>query len=69
MQVVPASELDAKAFNHRWQAADVLSVDEADWMKIVGPTALQEKLVRPWRKHVRAEQQRELSGARSSRTP
>lgn len=51
------------------QAADVLSSDEAEWMKIVGPTALQEKLVRPWRKHVRAEQHRLQSGARSSRTP
>lgn len=51
------------------QAADVLSVDEAEWMKIVGPTALQEKLLSPWRKHVQAEHQREQSRARSSRTP
>lgn len=51
------------------QAADVLSGDEADWMKIVGPTALQEKLVRPWRKHVKAEQRREQGRERSRRTP
>ncbi len=48
------------------QAAEVLSVDEAEWMKIVGPTALQEKLVRPWRKHVRAEQRRDQARARSA---
>ncbi len=46
------------------QAAEVLSVDEAEWMKIVGPTALQEKLVRPWRKHV--EQRRDQARARSA---
>ncbi len=40
------------------QAAGVLYVDEAEWMRIVGPTALQEKLASEWRKRVRAEQRR-----------